>query len=208
MRNRLRLLPKIFARWATISAFLCLLLFVAAGSTAIVPIGRYLAVFSSMLLLAMLAVDPQLAREREQPGPDSAARSLRFAAGFLFLLTIVVASFAQGHVSTKTPIPSSAHVAALIVFAVSSAFQTWAMVANPYFSPAVRIQHERGHHLVDSGPYRFVRHPGYLAMCVSAIASAIAIGSYLALIPALAFVFVIHRRARIEDARADRIVAD
>jgi hypothetical protein len=51
-----------------------------------------------------------------------------------------------------------------------------------------------------SGPYRFVRHPGYLAMCVSAICSAIAIGSYLALIPALAFVFVIHRRARLEDA--------
>jgi protein-S-isoprenylcysteine O-methyltransferase Ste14 len=47
---------------------------------------------------------------------------------------------------------------------------------------------------------RFVHHPGYLAMCISAIASAIAIGSYLALIPALAFVFVIHRRARLEDS--------
>jgi protein-S-isoprenylcysteine O-methyltransferase Ste14 len=37
-------------------------------------------------------------------------------------------------------------------------------------------------------------------MCVSAISSAIAIGSYIALLPALAFVFIIHRRAVLEDA--------
>ncbi|HJT71798.1 MAG TPA: hypothetical protein VJ731_16485, partial [Terriglobales bacterium] len=45
----------------------------------------------------------------------------------------------------------------------------------------------------------FVRHPGYLAMCVSVPASAIAIGSWLALIPAGAFALVIRHRVQIED---------
>jgi len=200
MKQRLRHLLRILVRCTMISGLLSIILFAAAGSTSIISIRHYLAVFSSVLLLTMLAVDPQLARERERPGPDDASQSLRFAAGFLFLLTIVVAAFEEGHLRTKSALPTSTYLAALIIFAISSSFQTWAMISNPFFSPAVRIQHERGHHLIVSGPYRFVRHPGYLAMCVSAICSAIAIGSYLALIPALAFVFVIHRRARLEHA--------
>ena len=66
----------------------------------------------------------------------------------------------------------------------SDSIQTWAMTANPFFSPVVRIQHEHGHRLIDSGPYRFVRHPGYLAMCIAAPASAAAIGSWAGLFPA------------------------
>ena len=37
-----------------------------------------------------------------------------------------------------------------------------AVAANRFFSALVRIQRDRGHQVVDSGPYRFVRHPGYL----------------------------------------------
>jgi protein-S-isoprenylcysteine O-methyltransferase Ste14 len=73
------------------------------------------------------------------------------------------------------------------------------MIANPFFSPAICIQAERGHTLIDSGPYRFVRHPGYLAMCISVPASVIAIGSWLALVPAAGFVMVVRRRVEIED---------
>src|SRR6266567_3436730 len=90
MKQRLRHLLRILVRWAMISDLLSIILFAAAGSTSIISIPHYLAVFSSVLLLTMLAVDPQLARERERPGPDDASQSLRFAAGFLFLLTIVV----------------------------------------------------------------------------------------------------------------------
>ena len=41
-----------------------------------------------------------------------------------------------------------------------------AQAVNRFFEPGVRIQTERGHHVVDSGPYAIVRHPGYAAACL------------------------------------------
>jgi protein-S-isoprenylcysteine O-methyltransferase Ste14 len=75
----------------------------------------------------------------------------------------------------------------------------WAMIVNPFFSPTVRLQTERGHHVVANGPYKFMRHPGYFAMCIAVPASALAIGSWLALVPAAGFNLVIVRRAWLED---------
>jgi protein-S-isoprenylcysteine O-methyltransferase Ste14 len=88
---------------------------------------------------------------------------------------------------------------ALAFFAAALAFQMWAMIVNPFFSPVTRIQAERGHHVVTRGLYRFLRHPGYVGMLIAIPASAIAIGSWLALIPAGGFCAVILRRARGED---------
>ncbi len=88
---------------------------------------------------------------------------------------------------------------ALIAFALSGSLQTWAMIANPFFSPAGRPQSERGPRVIESGPYRYMRHPGYLAMLISMPASALAIGSWLALLPAVAFVLVLARSTQLED---------
>ena len=72
------------------------------------------------------------------------------------------------------------------------------MIVNPFFSPVVRLQPESGHRVITAGPYRFMRHPGYFAMLISIPASALAIGSFIALIPAIGFAWVIHQRTRIE----------
>ncbi|MGH9401510.1 MAG: methyltransferase family protein, partial [Terriglobia bacterium] len=61
------------------------------------------------------------------------------------------------------------------------------------------IQTERGHKLVTRGPYRFVRHPGYLAMAVIMPATAIVFGSVFALIPALCYSTLILWRTWRED---------
>jgi protein-S-isoprenylcysteine O-methyltransferase Ste14 len=73
------------------------------------------------------------------------------------------------------------------------------MITNRFFSIAVRIQTDRGHRLVSSGPYRSVRHPGYLGMSVAGPASVLALGSWLALVPALLYALLIVRRAALED---------
>jgi protein-S-isoprenylcysteine O-methyltransferase Ste14 len=57
--------------------------------------------------------------------------------------------------------------------------------ANPYLSPAVRIQTDRGHRLVDTGPYRFVRHPMYAAFAMYAPGTSLLLGSYWGLFGAL-----------------------
>jgi protein-S-isoprenylcysteine O-methyltransferase Ste14 len=90
-------------------------------------------------------------------------------------------------------------VGSLLVFAAATTLQLWAMVVNPFFSPEIRLQSERGHQLITRGPYRFLRHPGYLAMLISVPASGLAIGSLMALAPAAAFCLVILKRVRAEE---------
>ena len=58
------------------------------------------------------------------------------------------------------------------------------MTANRFFSTMVRIQEERGHVVASSGPYRYVRHPGYVGYITAAFATALALGSLWALVPA------------------------
>ena len=96
-------------------------------------------------------------------------------------------------------VSGSVRMGSLLLLAGATTVQLWAMVVNPYFSPDIRLQFARGHQLVTCGPYRFLRHPGYLAMLTSVPASALAIGSWLALIPAAAFCLVILKRVRAEE---------
>ena len=42
------------------------------------------------------------------------------------------------------------------------AFILWEMIVNPYLEKAVRIQKERGHQVITTGPYAFIRHPMYV----------------------------------------------
>ncbi len=188
----------LLARWALITASIAALLFLSAGTVRIASIRNYLVAFSFLLLVTMLAVDPSLAQERarpREPGTDD----LRITTGLLFLLTLTVAGFSVGHLGSGF----SPHVyirnAALGVFTLSGSLQAWAMIVNPFFSPLVRIQTERGHHLIARGPYRLMRHPGYLAMCISVPSTALAVGSWAALIPSSGFILVILRRVRLED---------
>jgi protein-S-isoprenylcysteine O-methyltransferase Ste14 len=139
-----------------------------------------------------------LAQERANP-KDTGADDSRIATSLLFLLTLAIAGFSVGHCRPGFNVPPPIRHLALAVFLLSGAFQTWAMIVNPFFSPVVRIQTERGHHLIAGGPYRIIRHPGYFAMCIAVPTSALSIGSWLALAPAAGFVAFIVRRARLED---------
>jgi protein-S-isoprenylcysteine O-methyltransferase Ste14 len=73
------------------------------------------------------------------------------------------------------------------------------MNVNRYFSSIPRIQSERGHQLISGGPYRFVRHPGYLTALVAATASGIALGSWLSTIIVPLAVVGIVRRTVVEE---------
>lgn len=195
MRTRI---PSLLARWVIITASISALLLLSAGTVRIASIRNYLVAFSFLLLVTMLAVEPSLGQERAKPREPGTDDSLS-TTGLLFLLTLAVAGFSVGHLRSGFCPHVYIRNAALGVFMLSSTLQSWAMIVNPFFSPLVRIQTERGHHLIARGPYRLMRHPGYLAMSISIPASALTVGSWLALIPALGFVFVISRRTRLED---------
>jgi protein-S-isoprenylcysteine O-methyltransferase Ste14 len=75
----------------------------------------------------------------------------------------------------------------------------WSMAVNTHFETGVRIQHDRDHRVVSAGPYRVVRHPGYLGLILGNFASAMIIGSALGFITATANLVVLVIRAYLED---------
>ncbi len=76
---------------------------------------------------------------------------------------------------------------------------TWAMAVNPFFEPTVRIQIERGHRPITTGPYRVVRHPGYLGAMLGGLATPLILGSAWMLIPVGVSVLLFVVRAALED---------
>jgi protein-S-isoprenylcysteine O-methyltransferase Ste14 len=198
MRRTPHYVVRTISRWAMMTALLSILLFSAAGTTKIVSLRAYLVTYSTVLLIAMLAVDPRLAHERAHPGPDTGPFYLQLGPRLFFLLTVTSAAFFVGPRYICT-VSAPIRWFALVTFTLASFVQTWAMTVNPFFSPSIRVQRELAHILIERGPYRWMRHPGYFAMCLSVPASAVAIGSWLALIPATAFVTLIYRRAKFED---------
>ena len=70
-----------------------------------------------------------------------------------------------------------------VLFLIGMVVGTWVGAVNKFAEPAVRIQTERGHKVVDTGPYAIVRHPGYVAGVLLFAGIALALGSLWALIP-------------------------
>jgi protein-S-isoprenylcysteine O-methyltransferase Ste14 len=86
------------------------------------------------------------------------------------------------------------------LFVAGFALVLWAMSANRYFSQVVRIQDERGHVAVTGGPYRILRHPGYVGMMTSMAGAVLLLGSPWAWIPAALYGAVLVVRTAREDA--------
>lgn len=96
--------------------------------------------------------------------------------------------------------------AALYVFFM--AFVTWAMAVNPHFEKTVRIQHDRNHRVIDTGPYLIVRHPGYIGTIFGFMLSApFMLGSWWAMIPAGLTSFWLVFRTAMEDRTLRRELA-
>lgn len=174
-------------------------LFVPAGRLDLPYLWGYVAVCSVLTVFVILAMDPDLARERKHPGPGGLDPSLRIAASPLWIGSLILGAADVGRFHWSDTVPSTVRGPAFIVFAFSMTLPVWAIAVNRFFSPVVRIQSERGHHLIRKGPYAFIRHPGYAGMLFGSIAGALAIGSWLGLIPILVFAGFIFRRLMLED---------
>lgn len=85
------------------------------------------------------------------------------------------------------------------LFTLSFAAQIWAQGVNPHFEPTVRIQSDRAHKVIDTGPYGLVRHPGYVSGSTLALGMALALGSLAAILPAMLVVAALILRTRMED---------
>ncbi len=87
----------------------------------------------------------------------------------------------------------------LILFVVGAALFSWSMGVNPFFEKTVRIQSERGHRVIDTGPYAFIRHPGYVGFFGWCVSAPLLLGSWWAFVPAIASVVGLVIRTALED---------
>lgn len=99
----------------------------------------------------------------------------------------------------SAPLIASLQITALILAAWGYALVTWSMVANAFFSLVVRIQEDRGQQVCTTGPYRFVRHPGYIGSIIFELAVPIALGSRWAFIAGLLIAILTAIRTALED---------
>lgn len=184
--------------WKTIIRFIVTILlmlsilFLAAGRLDWWEAWAYAAnalivLLSSRALLIMK--NPDLALERLEAGQKENVKPwdkilMPLTALYLPLISWVVAGLDKRY-AWSPDLPDTIQVIALAVLFLGSTIGTWAMLTNRFFSSHVRIQTDRGHIVVNSGPYRIVRHPGYAGGIISWIAAPVFFSSYWLIIPTL-----------------------
>ena len=156
-----------------------LALFASAGTVAIVGFWLYLAIFAAIIVASLLALDPGLLQERMRPGGQRPPLGLQLFTIVMFLHWIV-AGLDRGRFHWSDNVPAWLQAISLIVLAAGFVLCFWAMAENRFFSSVVRIQSDRGQHVIATGPYAYVRHPGYVAGIVIILASGPALDSWLA----------------------------
>ena len=154
-------------------------LFAAAGTVAIASFWIYLAILAVVIIVSFAALDPDLLRERLRPGGKKSPLSLRIFSLVLFVHWIV-AGLDRGRFHWSDDVPGWLQGVCLFTVGSGYALALWAMRVNRFFSSVIRIQTDRGQHVVTTGPYAFVRHPGYTAGILIIAASGPALGSWLA----------------------------
>ena len=164
----------------------------------------FLAVFAVVTVISSFAVplDEELVKERTTVKKGvkqwdkylAGSTSILFPFGFLIVAALEVRGWtgAEGY-------PLWLKILAVVIGLLGYSFSTWAARENKFYARFVRIQTERGHHPITTGPYRIVRHPGYTGLSLFMLASGIILESYWALAVCAFLVLLLIARTALED---------
>ena len=177
---------------------LALALFGPAGRLDLVGFWIYLAIIAAISVASLLILDDDLMAERMRPGGRRVGWRFVPLTAVLFLHW-VVAGLDRGRLHIGDTVPAALRIAGLAGFAAGWAVLVWSMHVNRYFSSIPRIQAERGHQVIAGGPYRFVRHPGYAGALIAAVASPLALCSWLSAFIAPIALILLVRRITVEE---------
>jgi protein-S-isoprenylcysteine O-methyltransferase Ste14 len=192
--------PARFVRWLIASVVIGGAIMGLAGQWTSPYLWSFVVGLSALLFYATLVVlDDDLARERfrpPSPGADAVAlRWIRLSA----VAALVLAPLDSGRLHWSGEVSPLVRMIGLGGFLFGFWIVLHAMTVNRFFSAVIRIQSDRGHRVVDQGPYAIVRHPGYLGMLLVSPMAALALGSWWALLPAGLYSALIVRRIVAED---------
>ena len=90
-------------------------------------------------------------------------------------------------------------ILSLVIILAGYALGSYALIENRFFSGMVRIQADRSHQVVSSGPYRWLRHPGYAGALMTYLATPLFLDSRWAFLPAIFLTVILVIRTNLED---------
>jgi protein-S-isoprenylcysteine O-methyltransferase Ste14 len=176
-------------------------LFIAAGRLDWPMAWIYTGISIVDAILLLVVVSPELMQERTHPKTDAKAWDRVFArlTGPSGSTVILVVAGLDKRFGWSALVPLAVQFVGLAAFVLGMGLMTWAMAVNNYFSLVVRIQKDRGHTVVSGGPYRYVRHPGYVGGIMFQLGTPLLLGSLWALIPAGLTALLLVVRTALED---------
>jgi protein-S-isoprenylcysteine O-methyltransferase Ste14 len=161
----------------------------------------YLGVMIVHMIVTLILIDPDLIEERTKIKKD--AKNWDKIIVFLMvwvgpLSALIIAGLDMRHSWTQ-PLSLSLQILGIVMIVAGNVLGQWAMVKNRFFSAVVRIQKDRGHKVITDGPYRYIRHPGYVAGIIGALGTPLLLGSLWAIIPIAFMIVIVIIRTALED---------
>jgi protein-S-isoprenylcysteine O-methyltransferase Ste14 len=188
-------------------------LFIALAICLFIPAGtfKWIAGWSFLLLfIGFVAVisfwlikhDPGLLQERmtglRRPDQKKWDRILMSLVLIFFILWLVIMPIDAVRIQWSQ-MPVWIQVAGAIILIFSLYIFYLVTRENPYLSPAIRVQEERGQKVVTTGPYHYIRHPYYAATILFFLGTTMMLGSWYGLIPGLALTVLVVIRSFMEE---------
>jgi len=179
---------------------IAVLLFVSAGTLKWPFAWVYIGLSVILVIINAIVFPPELIAERGRKKEDAEKWDQKLSR-FMQIpwLAIFIVAGLDHRFGWTTEMPLCVPLAGVALFVLGNALDTWAMSSNRFFSTAVRIQYERGHTVCDSGPYRYVRHPGYLGMILYHLSGPLIFTSLWTFIPVVLTVALFVVRTALED---------
>jgi protein-S-isoprenylcysteine O-methyltransferase Ste14 len=177
--------------------------FLSAGTLAWRNGWMFMAVISAAVAAVTFGIfraSPELMRERRTAAKAAKPwdRALVPAMTGLPFVAVIVAGLGK-RLGWASPFPEWSAWVAFGAMALGSALAYWGMKANRFFSSYVRIQTDRGHQVVESGPYAYLRHPGYAGAILFTLGTPILLNSIPAFVLAVITTLIIVLRTFLED---------
>jgi len=179
------------------------ILFAAAGRVSWKRGWLYVALYVSTLAIGEIVVSaksPGILAERAQHHAntkvfDKVILPLIMLTFFLFpaVAGFDAVRFGWSHVGW------TAFFTGLPIYLMGCVLVPWTMIVNPHLEKTVRIQEERGHQVVNSGPYAVVRHPMYAGVILQSLAAPLLLGSFWSYLPVAATICLFVIRTVLED---------
>jgi protein-S-isoprenylcysteine O-methyltransferase Ste14 len=197
--SRRELIKTVVVRFGSAFIVLMAMFFIPAGTWAYWEAWAYLAIlfFPMLFVLAyMLKHEPDLLARRMRMKEKEAEQRLIVKLSFIpFLFAYILPGFDKRFGWSN--VPTGVVVIAEILVLLGYGIVFLVFRENRFASRVVEV--EQGQSVIKSGPYAIVRHPMYTGSILLWGLSPLALGSYWAMLPALAIIPTLVARIRNEE---------